>query len=86
MTYRNYEILYKEISVTGYFLARMQLHACRFRLTKKKHTHTEFVLQFSIFNFLTVFGIKITKSPIIPERKADISSKFDMWVDNNVPN
>ena len=41
-------------------LARMQLHACKFRLTKKK-THTEFVLQCSIFNFLTVFGIKITK-------------------------
>jgi hypothetical protein len=32
--------------VTGYFLARIQLHECRFRLAKKKHT--EFVLQCSI--------------------------------------
>ena len=56
----------------------MQLHACRFRLTKKK-THTEFVLQCSIFNFLTVFDIKITKSPRIPnlKRKVDISSNFN---------
>jgi hypothetical protein len=43
-------------------LARMQLHACRFRLATKKNNNTEFVLQCSIFNFLTrVFGIKITK-------------------------
>jgi hypothetical protein len=58
--------------VTGYFLAGMQLHACRFRLTKK-NTHTEFMLRCSIFNFLTVFGIKITKSPRTPKRNiADI--------------
>ena len=61
--------------MTGYFLARMQLHACRFRLGRKKHT--EFVLQCSIFNFLTVFGIKITKSPRIPKWKVDISSNFN---------
>ena len=55
----------------------MQLHACRFRLGRKKHT--EFVLQFSIFNFLTVFDIKITKSPRIPnlKRKVDISSNLN---------
>ena len=52
----------------------MQLHACRFRLTKKKNT--EFVLQCSIFNFLTVFDIKITKSSrnLNLKRKVDISS------------
>jgi len=36
--------------VTGYFLARMQLHACRFRLTKE-NTHTLnscYDVQFSI--------------------------------------
>ena len=32
--------------MTGYILARIQLHECRFRLAKKKHT--EFVLQCSI--------------------------------------
>ena len=32
--------------MTGYFLARIQLHECRFRLVKKKHT--EFMLQCSI--------------------------------------
>ena len=35
-----------KISVTGYFLARIQLYEGRFRLAKKKHT--EFVLQCSI--------------------------------------
>ena len=40
---------------------------------------TEFVLQYSIFNFLTVFDIKITKSPRIPNLKwkVDISSNFN---------
>ena len=65
----------KIISLTGYFLARMQLHACRFRLAKKEHTKS--VLQCSIFNFLTVFGIKITKSSRIPKWKVDISSNYN---------
>jgi hypothetical protein len=58
-------------------LARMQLNACIFRLTKKNHT--EFVLQCSIINLLIVFDIKITKSPRIPnlKRKVDISSNFN---------
>ena len=45
----------------------------------RKKTHTEFVLQCSIFNFLTVFDIKITKSPRIPnlKQKIDISSNFN---------
>ena len=40
---------------------------------------TEFMLQCSIFNFLTVFDIKITKSQRIPnlKRKVDISSNFN---------
>ena len=58
--------------MTGYFLARMQLHACRFRLAEGKKP-TDFVLQCLIFNLLTVFGIKITKSPRTPKRNiADI--------------
>ena len=43
---------------------------------QEKKTHTEFVLQCSIFNFLTVFGIKITKSSRIPKRKVNISSNL----------
>ena len=45
----------------------------------RKKNHTEFLLQCSIFNFLTVFDIKITKSPTIPniKRKVDISSNFN---------
>jgi hypothetical protein len=46
----------RKISVTWYFLARMQLHAGRFRLIKGEKTN-EFVLQCWIFNFLTVFDI-----------------------------
>ena len=45
--------------------------------TGQKKTHTEFVLQCVIFNFLIVFGIKIIKSPRTPKRKVDISSTFN---------
>jgi len=34
-----------------------------------RQKHTEFVLKCKIFNFLTVFGIKIIKSPITPKQK-----------------
>ena len=46
---------------------------------QEKKKHTEFVLQYSVFNFLTVFDIKMTKSPRIPnlKRKVDISSNFN---------
>ena len=58
------------------FLARMQTTCMQ---TDQEKNHTEFVLQCSIFNFLTVFDIKITKSPRIPnlKRKVDISSNFN---------
>ena len=48
-------------------------------VTQIGYSYTEFVLQCSIFNFLTVFDIKIIKSPrnLNLKRKVDISSNFN---------